>query len=112
MATTRQRANCIQVLRVPTYPELLVPGAQLNHDYSPLDIRTTILGRSITTVSRLPTTRPNTTIHYLVYTRHSILMPTGQLKQIGWTNLTIAFFNQEMIDAILGICEFGARIGY
>ena len=39
-------------------------------------------------------------------------MPTGQLKQIGWTNLTIAFFNQEMIDAILGICEFGARIGY
>jgi len=39
-------------------------------------------------------------------------MPTGQLKVKGWKQLTLKFPNQEVVIAILGICRFGAKIGY
>ena len=39
-------------------------------------------------------------------------MPQGQLKAKGWEDLTRNFPDPEVIMAILGICTFGARIGY
>jgi len=59
-----------------------------------------------------PTARPNTSIHYAVYTRHRIPMPAGQLKFNGWQNLMMTFPDPVVVRAILGICQFGARIGY
>ena len=55
---------------------------------------------------------PNTLIHYPVYTEHSIPIPAGQLKYDGWRNLMTTFPDRQVGDAILGICLFGARIGY
>ena len=39
-------------------------------------------------------------------------MPPGQLRKEGWAALTQAYPDQRVITAILGICTFGARIGY
>ena len=39
-------------------------------------------------------------------------MPAGQLKYAGWSKPTTTFPDPEVRDAILGICQFGARIGY
>ena len=39
-------------------------------------------------------------------------MATGQLKPSGWKKLTQSYPNRDVILSILGICEFGARIGY
>ena len=39
-------------------------------------------------------------------------MPAGPLKQKGWTKLTVSYPDPEVVEAILGICRFGARIGY
>jgi len=38
--------------------------------------------------------------------------PTGQLKINGWQELTREYPDREVIAAILGICQFGARIGF
>ena len=62
-------------------------------------------------VSKQPT-RPNTHIHYPVYTEHHIRMPAGQLKYAGWSKHTTTFPDREVRDAILGICQLGARIEY
>jgi len=56
--------------------------------------------------------RPNTAIHYLLYTPHKLPMPAGQLHARGWKQLTTKFPDQEVTATILGICKFGARIGY
>jgi len=39
-------------------------------------------------------------------------MPVGRLRSIGWARLTSNFPDRELIVALLGICEYGARIGY
>jgi len=39
-------------------------------------------------------------------------MPPGQLNPGGWQRLTSTFPDQAIISAIIGICEFGARIGH
>ena len=39
-------------------------------------------------------------------------MPTGQLRETGWKQLTLQFPDHEVIRAILGICRYGAKIGY
>jgi len=39
-------------------------------------------------------------------------MPAGQLRSVGWEHLTTNFPDPEVIRAILGICTYGARIGY
>jgi len=39
-------------------------------------------------------------------------MPTSQLHIEGWKRLTSAFPDTGVINAILGICQLGARIGY
>ena len=54
----------------------------------------------------------NTTIHYPLFTQHSLPMPAGVLKPQGWKEVTRDFEDQKVITAILGICKFGARIGY
>ena len=56
--------------------------------------------------------RPNTSIHYPLYTPHSLPMPIGQLRVDGWRNLTHDYPDRHVIAAILGICTFGVRIGY
>lgn len=55
---------------------------------------------------------PNTTIHYPLFTSHTIPMPAGVLKPAGWAQLTKNLENAEVISPILGICQYGARIGY
>jgi len=39
-------------------------------------------------------------------------MPTGQLRREGWSNLTQDYPDPDVVTAVLGICTFGARIGY
>ena len=39
-------------------------------------------------------------------------MPAGQLRLEGWAKHTQKFPDQQVIKAILGICQYGARIGY
>jgi len=39
-------------------------------------------------------------------------MPPGQLNLRVWQRLTSTFPDQAIISAIIGICEFGARIGH
>ena len=56
--------------------------------------------------------RPNTTIHYPLFSPHSLPMPTGQLRETGWKQLTTQFPDHKVIRAILGICRYGAKIGY
>ena len=50
---------------------------------------------------------PNTTIHYLLFTSHTIPMPAGVLKPVGWAQLTNNLENAEVISAILGIRQYG-----
>jgi len=57
-------------------------------------------------------TCPNTLIHYPVFTTHSDPMPAGPLKYPAWRKLTAGYPDPEVVKAILGICRFGARIGY
>ena len=56
--------------------------------------------------------RPNTQIHYPVFTEHNQAMPAGQLKPAAWRKLTTSYPDPRVVEAILGICQFGARIGY
>ena len=39
-------------------------------------------------------------------------MPAGQLCHLAWERLTRKYPDREVIRAIIGICRFGARIGY
>jgi len=39
-------------------------------------------------------------------------MPAGPLNQTGWMKLTASYPDPEVVEAILGICRFGATIGY
>ena len=56
--------------------------------------------------------RPNTPIHYPLFSPHSLPMPTGQLRETGWKQLTTQFPDHEVIRAIIGICRYGAKTGY
>ena len=55
---------------------------------------------------------PYTTIHYPLFTSHTIPMPAGVLKPARWAQLTKNLENAEVISTILSICQYGARIGY
>ena len=55
---------------------------------------------------------PNTSLHHPLFTPHSLKMPTSQLHLEGWKRLTTAFPDTGVTNAILGICQFSARIGY
>ena len=57
-------------------------------------------------------TRPNTAIHYSLFTPHDTPMPAGPLDLIGWKKHTEILPDQRVTSAILGICRYGARIGY
>ena len=39
-------------------------------------------------------------------------MPPGQLKTLGWKRLTADFPDHTISSVIIGICQYGARIGY
>jgi len=39
-------------------------------------------------------------------------MPPGQLNLQAWRRLTLRYPDQALISSLLGICEFGARIGF
>jgi len=39
-------------------------------------------------------------------------MPTGPLKLSGWKRLTLDFPDRRVVAALLGICQYGARIGH
>lgn len=59
-----------------------------------------------------PPPRPNTTIPYPVYSQYTIPMPAGQLQLAGWREFSRTYPVQAVVEAISGICRFGARIGY
>ena len=60
-----------------------------------------------------PQPRPNTAIPYPVYRQHTIPMPAGQLQLAGWREFLKTYPEQAvLVESILGICRFGARIGY
>ena len=63
------------------------------------------------TVSKQPP-RPNTTLPYSVFTYHETPMPAGQLRHEGWRHLLAAYSEPVVVEAILGICQYGARIGH
>ena len=63
------------------------------------------------TVSQEPAC-PNTRIHYSLYTAHSFSMPAGPLNFNGWERVLSEFPDKAPVTALLGICKFGARIGY
>jgi len=56
--------------------------------------------------------RPNTLIHYTLFTPHKIPMPAGQLRFECWRELTRGDADQGVITQILGMCQYGARIRY
>lgn len=56
--------------------------------------------------------RPNTQLHYPVFTAHHMPMPAGPLNIIGWRRLTLKSPDHVLVEALLGICQFGARIGH
>ena len=56
--------------------------------------------------------RPNTLIHYTLFIPHKIPMPVGQLRLEGWRELTRGYADQGVITQILGMCQYGAQIGY
>ena len=59
-----------------------------------------------------PPARPNTTLYYTLFLPHTAKMPAGQLNLEGWRSLTTGYPDRSVIESILGICEFGACIGY
>ena len=59
-----------------------------------------------------PPARPNTILHYSLFTPHCITMPAGQLCHLAWGRLTREYPDRDVIKAIIGICLFRARIGY
>jgi len=77
-----------------------------------------LVSRLPSPVSRLPSPvsglpiRPNTTLFYTLFTTHSYPMPAGQLKYKGWKKLIKEYPDNSVTEAIPGICQFGARIGF
>ena len=67
---------------------------------------------SLPHVVSLQATRPNTALYYQLFIPHTTPMAAGQLSYTGWKELTEYNPECDVIDAILGICEFGTRIGY
>ena len=56
--------------------------------------------------------RPNTVIHYQLFSPHAHTMPTVPLKPDAWYRHCKDYPEKEVIDAIIGIAKFGARIGF
>jgi len=56
--------------------------------------------------------RPNTFIHFSLFTPHSSEIPPCPLNQARWERLTQEYPDKLVIAALLGICQFGCRIGY
>lgn len=65
----------------------------------------------ISSVSK-PAARPNTAIHYPLFVPHQLNLPHSQLRIKGWERATLDYPDRAVITAILGICRYGARIGY
>jgi len=56
--------------------------------------------------------RPNTSIHYRLFTPHILPMPPGQLNMRGWQKLMAELPDPAITSAIIGIYKYGARISY
>jgi len=75
-----------------------------------------LVSRPPSTVSRLPSPvsglpiRPNTTLFYTLFTSYA--MAAGQLKYKGEKRFTKEYSDNSVTEAILGIGQFGARIGF
>lgn len=57
-------------------------------------------------------TCPNTAIHYTLFTPNDTHMPAGPLNFNEWKKHRSTFPDRRVTSAILGICHYGARIGY
>jgi len=103
------RSPSILVSRPPsTVSRLPSPVSRLP---SPVSRRPSPVSRLPSPVSGLPI-RPNTTLFYTLFTSHSYPMPAGQLKYKGWKKLIKEYPDNSVTEAILGICQFGARMGF
>jgi len=56
--------------------------------------------------------RPNTAIHYPLFVPHQLNLSRSQLSIKGWERATLDYPERAVITAILGVCRYGARIGY
>ena len=56
--------------------------------------------------------RPNTKIHYELFTPHPLPMPIVPLKAHRWKSLCAEYPDRAVADAVVGIAQFGARIGF
>jgi len=56
--------------------------------------------------------RPNTAIHYPLLVPHQLYLPRSQLSIKEWERATLDSPDRAVITTILGICRYGARIGY
>ena len=51
-------------------------------------------------------------IHFEMFTEHTLPMPRIPLKLSGWTLLCQSYPDRALADAIAGIIQFGARVGF
>jgi len=96
---------------IPDTYYLISPSILVSRPPSTVTRLPSLVSRLPSPVSRLPI-RPNTTLFYTLFTSHSYPIPAGQLKYKGWKKLIKEYPDNSVTEAILGICQFGARIGF
>ena len=92
---------------IPTQPV----SSNIPHEHKTLGPQGLSYSPPYSAVSKQPP-RPNTQIHYRLFTLYTAPMPAGSLKVHGWKKHMKEFPDEQVVAAILGICEYGARIGY
>lgn len=80
--------------------------SSLGHSSVPISLNGRILSL------QKPEARPNTHIPYEVYTTHKTPMFQGPLNASAWKELLSEYPDQSVVDAVVGIIRYGARIGY
>ena len=55
---------------------------------------------------------PNTTICYPLFEVHLLPMPVIPLRPVAWQVLAGSYLDPHVIDAVVGMAMFGAKIGY
>jgi len=86
-------------------------SSNLPHEHKTLRPQGLSYSHPYSAVSKQPP-RPNTQIHYKPFTSHTAPMRAGSLNIHGWKKHMKEFPDEQVLTAILGICEYRARIGY
>ena len=103
--------HCIYILYLHNPKLTTTQASPANSTQESRTTRTSQEAPPSTAVSKQPS-RPNIVIHYPLFTSHTLPMPAGPMRVEGWAQLTTEFPERDVIAALLGICRYGARIGY